>query len=236
MEAERTVLTLAHASDALVSDHDTAGALANLLESCQGVLASDASGILSGPPRGKLELLAASTHKASDLELHQAQIDEGPCVDARDGNESVAVVGEEALVDRWPSFGEAMVKAGYHAVHSAPLRWHANTLGAMALFRRDPVPFSAEDDTVAQAFANIATLLIVHAEPVDLDRLGARVEAALSSRVVVEQAKGVLAHHGDVAMDEAYEVLRELAVSRGTTLTHVARAVLGAAARGVDPI
>jgi AmiR/NasT family two-component response regulator len=85
---------------------------------------------------------------------------------------------------------------------------------------------------VAQAFADIASLLIVHSDPVDLDQLSDRVEQALRSRVAVERAKGVVAERDAIDMDEAYQRLIELAVARGSNLTEVARSVTDAAARG----
>jgi len=230
MDTQRAALALARASEALVLDHDTAGFLANVLNSCQEVLTSDTSGILSAPTGQPLQLLAASSHTSAELELHQSQIDEGPCVDARNDNAAVSASGDDEIRARWPVWGEAMIDAGFHAIHSSPLRWHDRTLGAMGLFRISPEPFTPYENAIAQAFADTVALLIVHGDPVDLDRIDHRIEVALSTRIVVEQAKGVLAQQRHVAMDEAYVSLVRLAASEGRTLTDIAHEVITQAA------
>src|SRR4051794_39946678 len=98
MEASRAADALAKASAALVGETDIAGFLASLLSSTNDVLQIDACGILV-EDGDRLELLAASSHAAVELELHQAQLDEGPCVDAHASGDPVNVHGTD-LVER----------------------------------------------------------------------------------------------------------------------------------------
>src|SRR4051812_38864409 len=107
---------------ALDEHHDVADFLVEVIATCQRVLSVDATGIMVLSRGGRLELLAASSHRSAELELHQSQIDEGPCVDAATADVTVIVAGDESLRDRWPRFGPAMVHAGFRSVHSAPLQ------------------------------------------------------------------------------------------------------------------
>jgi electron transfer flavoprotein alpha subunit len=119
-----------------------------------------------------------------------------------------------------------MADSGYSAVHASPLRWHGTALGAMGMFRRAGSLFTPEEETVAQAFADLATLLIVQTADIDLDEVRQRVEEVLTSRVLIEQAKGVIAETRGVEMAEAYTTLLQLADQRGATLTSTAQTVL----------
>jgi hypothetical protein len=224
MTSSQAVKALAKASAALVDEHDVAGFLATLLANCQDVLAVDASGILVSQ-RGRLELLSASRHEAAELELHQAQLEEGPCVEAQATGQFVDA-SEDDLTRRWPEFGPIMLRAGFHAVHAAPLRWHGITLGAMGMFRRSGTELSADEGTCAQAFADLATLLIMQTDHHDMASLQERVERALATRIVVEQAKGVLAELEGLDMSDAYSLLLTRAEREGRTLTDTAIAVV----------
>ncbi|VXC55507.1 GAF and ANTAR domain-containing protein [Aeromicrobium sp. 9AM] len=230
MEASRATAALAKASAALVGDADIAGFLADLLTSSADVLRLDASGILVEDD-GRLDLLAASSHTATELELHQAHLDEGPCVDAHASGEPVNAHSSD-LVAMWPRFGRTMIESGFSAVHASPLRWHGVPLGAMGLFRSADELFTPEEETVAQAFADLATLLIVQTDKVDLDKVKQRVQEVLATRIVIEQAKGVLAEQDDVDMGEAYQELLRRAAQDGGHLTTVAGAIVEGAERG----
>src|SRR3954452_15701817 len=96
---------LASANAAMVRpDLDVTGALAQLLAGVTAALPASAAAVLVDA-EGALEVLAATSHRALDLEMHQAQADEGPCLDALRGGAEVHEVGAEALVERWPTSG-----------------------------------------------------------------------------------------------------------------------------------
>lgn len=229
MEASRAAHALAKASAALVGETDIAGFLATLLSSASEVLQIDAAGILIEDD-DRLDLLAASSHAALELELHQAQLDEGPCVDAHRSLLAVNVHGAD-LRSRWPRFGQTMLDSGFSAVHASPLHWHGAALGAMGMFRRADDALTPEEETVAQAFADLATLLIVQTDKVDLDDVRRRVQDLLTSRIVIEQAKGVIAETHGVDMAEAYQVLLHRSADDDAKLTKVAQDVIDEAQR-----
>lgn len=230
MQSAEATQALAKASAALVDEHDVSGFLASLLGSVQAVLGADACGILVDDGHG-LEVLAASSHDAAELELHQAQFDEGPCVDAHSSAAPIEVSGSTELTRRWKRIGPIIVESGFELAHASPLRWHGAALGAMGIFRTDGAHFTDDESVVAQAFADIATLLIVQTERVDLAESMRRVQHALATRVAIEQAKGVIAELDRVPMNRAYALLMERAAESGMSLTDTARAVVERAQR-----
>ena len=227
MEAERAAHALAQAAAALTKPHDVAGALVSLLDSCRQGLQVDSAAILLEAD-GRLELLASSSHQMTELELHQIHLDEGPCVEAHHGGVSVkAQTGE--LVERWPRFGQAMVDAGFSSAYATPLDIQGSTFGALGLFRRGAEPFTTAEGVVADAFADIAASLVVNLGTIPGDQLRHRLQDALDGRVLIEQAKGVLAEVHDLSMADAYELLVQSARDRHEPLTRWATEVIGSA-------
>lgn len=225
MEPARAAQALASASASLTRPHDVAGALVGLLANCREGLNVDAAGILVHTGQ-HMELLAASSHGAAELEMHQLHAEEGPCFDAFSASASIQEHTPAALLERWPDFASTMVAAGFASVHATPLVWHGTAFGAIGLFRRSDEPFTTDEDRVARAFADIATMLVVQLGKVDAEQVSQRVREALDARIQVEQAKGVLADAQDLSMADAYEALVRGAQEAGTTLTGWAADVL----------
>lgn len=220
----------AKVSAALVHEHDSAGMLVVLLDTCLEVLDADVGGILV-EHRGGLEVLAATSHRADELEVHQSQVDDGPCVEAYQTQAGISLTGDDAVVDRWPRFGPRLVAADLASVHASPLRWQGSTRGALGLFRRDPRVFTPDEEAVAQSFTDLAMLLITRSGVEDEVALGERIESALRVRVLVEQAKGVLAEQEELDMETAYDRLLRLARDDHHRLERAATTVLDRAGR-----
>jgi ANTAR domain-containing protein/GAF domain-containing protein len=232
MSATTLARAFADAARALVSEHDVAGTVTALLAACADLTSAEAAGVLiRSDDSGELDLLAATSHQATELELYQRQRDLGPGPDTiRTGAQLVAGSPRE-LVDRWGDVGEAIVAAGYAGVHSSPLRWQDHTFGALNAFQRAPGHLDENSLRVAQAFADLATVVIVNSTDLSRNGLDERIRVALESRVVIEQAKGVLADRHDVDMATAYHLLARLAEQEGSTLTSTATAVVRTASR-----
>jgi len=225
METERVARALAEASSAMRGSPDIAGALTGLLASCQAGLHVDAGGILLASG-GRLELMVASSHLASELEIHQLHADEGPCIEAYETSAPVQASSAEVLRERWPRFGETMVTAGFESVHAAPLGMQGQTFGAIGLFRRQDSEFTSEEEVISQAFADIASMLVVHLAEITPEQVSDRVQGALAARVLVEQAKGVLADTHGLSMADAYDLLIQSAHDRHKPLTAWASEVI----------
>ncbi len=217
----------AHAAAALIGDHDdVADSLAQLVADSGALLGADAAALLvsEGSNHG-LRLLSATSHRAVELEMLQAQHRAGPCVDCLETDAPVVATGVEALAERWGEVGEAIAAAGFHAVLALPMHYRGVALGGLNLFYAGAAP-SRETHELAQAVADMATLLVVHSSPVGEEQVRARMAEALSARELVEQAKGVLAHTEGLTMEEAYTELLRRSVALVTPLTRTALAVV----------
>lgn len=218
MEPARAAEALAHASASMTKPHDTIGSVAALLEDCRFGLDVDAAGIMLETGSG-LELLAASSHRAAELEVHQLHEDEGPCIDAHAQGTSVQEHSVEGLLARWPRFAKTMLSAGFQSCHASPIEAYGRTIGAMGLFRRLDLAFTPEEDRVAQVFAHISSMLIVDHGAMNREELGTRVQDALRDRIVIEQAKGVVADAQQMSTADAYDALAAAAGERGMSLS-----------------
>lgn len=212
--------------DSLLDDFDVVELLTDLTERCIKLLDVASAGLLLADPRHHLHLMAATSERSRELELLQLQADEGPCLDCYATGEPVTVADLSAERDRWPQFVPAATDAGYASVHAVPMRAAGTVLGALGLFGTRPGDLSADDLLVAQTLAHVACVAILQDHAPTQTTLLPQLRAALSSRIVVEQAKGYLREHFDMSIEDAFTVLRQHARSRGEHLTVVARTLI----------
>lgn len=230
MNSMTVAAVLARANAAMVEPAlDVTGALARLLTGVTAALPARAAAILVEAD-GTLEVLAATSHRAVDLEQFQAQVDQGPCLDALRTGTEVHAVGTPILTDRWPIAGPVIVAAGYQSVQAVPLRWQGRVFGALIVFREEATGFDDQQDD-CRALADAVTLLIVSVHSGD-EQVADGLRTALAARAVVEQAKGALAHARSLGMAAAYDALLALAEEEDVTLGVVARRVLDRARAG----
>jgi GAF domain-containing protein len=231
MTQQSSAHALAEVTAALVREHDVTDLLTVVLRDCIEVLPVDGAAILVLRQGGALELLSASSHRTEELELFQAQHEEGPCVDvARSGE--VVVAGAEEMQQRWPTFAAVMSASGYSSVHAFPLRWRGGPIGGLNLFSNADVMLDGTEREIAQNFADLAALAVLRPlEPRSADTVERSLLAALEGRVVVEQAKGVLAHRLGVEMSDAYDELLRRARDAGTDVTTAARELVDRVSR-----
>ena len=227
----RAAHELAAATAALVAEHDTVGTITQLLVGCARAVEADAAGLmLRSSDSGHLELLASTSHRASELELYQLHSDQGPCIEAADTGHTVSVYGADRVATAWPRLADVFTKNNFTGAHATPLRWHGQQLGAIGLFFATPPAADRQEPAhdVARAFADIATLAVVHNGDIPLQLL-VQTQAALAERVIVEQAKGVIAYSDNIDMDAAFDKLVSLAREAQRPVTHVAREVVAEA-------
>jgi transcriptional regulator with GAF, ATPase, and Fis domain len=218
----------AAANAAMIQGVDGASTVHVLLADCLRFLGADAAAVLVRVDHG-LELMAATSHRAIELELYQAQVHHGPCVETIETGESVALAGAAELSHRWPDFGRAMAAAGFATVLASPMRWHERVLGGLNIFWSASKSLSADEQGLAQAFADISTLVLMQSPTAeDGDTVAQRLRTALQGRVTIERAKGVLAQTDDLEMDEAFSCLVRISDDTARPLSQVAQEILDA--------
>jgi transcriptional regulator with GAF, ATPase, and Fis domain len=213
-------------ADTLVSDYDVVDFMTTLATRCVELFDTSEAGLMLENGNG-LQVAASSSRSMNHLELFELQYDEGPCVDCfRRGQ---TVISEDLARDlaRWPRFAPEALDAGFHSVYALPMRLRETTIGSLNLLRAERGILPQEDLTSVQALADVATVgLLQHRAAGDAQRLTAQLQHALESRVVIEQAKGVLAEFATIPTDEAFDRLRQYARDRNERLSDVARALV----------
>jgi GAF domain-containing protein len=221
------VRSLVEMADTLVDDYDVVDLLTGLADRCVNLLGVSAAGVMLVSPEGSLGLVASSSEAMRLLELFELQAQEGPCLDAFRSGRRIEHENLEAGSGRWPSFSAAALKAGFRSALALPLRLREATLGALNLLSVTRTPMCEADVIVAGAFADLATLSIVqHRATAEAQRLNEQLSGALTSRVVIEQAKGVISERASVDLAEAFSRLRNYARNSNLRLTNVAEAAV----------
>ncbi|MFZ3561148.1 MULTISPECIES: GAF and ANTAR domain-containing protein [unclassified Streptomyces] len=216
-------------ADTLVQDFDVINFLHSLTEHCVHLLDVAAAGVLLATPGGRLVDAAASDERTRTLELAGIEWDEGPGQDCYRTRKPVAYVALDtaAASDRWPRFVPRATELGYTSVVACPLRLHTQVIGSLNLFRDKPGPLGASELRLAQALADTATIGVLQQRAVSEQMtVTAQLQSALDSRIVIEQAKGYLAHRLDASVEEAFARMRRHARTNHLRLTEVARNVL----------
>lgn len=213
-------------ADTLVADYDVVELAQQLVEDCVRLLDASAAGLLVGDPRFGLQVLASTSEQTQLLELFQVQANTGPCLQAyRTGRQ--VLVEDLAKQSSWPDFTEHAVREGFQAVFAIPLRLRADRIGALNLFRTQPGMLSDADLRVAQALADVATIGILQQRILARSEVvNEQLQTALNSRIVIEQAKGVLAERGELDMDQAFTLLRKQSRRSNRRLVDVATAIV----------
>lgn len=212
-------------ADTLVDEYDMLDLLDRLVAISVGLLAADAAGIVLADAHDQLTVVAASSDAAALLDVLQLQNEQGPSLDAYRSGAPVTVPDLRSAAARWPRFAAAVASlTNISSVHALPMRLRGQSIGALNLFHRVPGPLPAADLALGQALADVATIGILQERALRrAEVMAEQLQTALTSRVLIEQAKGVLAHHGGLTMDVAFDRLRNYARARHYRLTEVAR-------------
>ncbi|MFC7217999.1 ANTAR domain-containing protein [Streptomyces polyrhachis] len=219
-------------ADSLIDDFDIIDFLQRLTTRCVELLDVTAAGILLVDPHGDLQIIAASDEHTRLLELFALQHDQGPCVECyRNGAAHIDIdLTDPASVRRWPRFAPHAVATGFTTTHALPLRLRNRVIGALNLFDTEPGTLAPEDVTLGQALADIATIAILQQRTLEQTHTEkGQLQTALTSRIVIEQAKGILAERWQTSVDDAFAALRTYARSHQLRLVEVARQVIDGA-------
>jgi len=214
-------------ADTLVAEFDALDFLSTLTERSVELLHADAAGVILNDLRGTLHVVATTSDQAQVLELFELQNEEGPCLDCFNTGHPVVNIGLAEAHARWPRFSAAALSVGFGSSHAVPLRLRDSVIGAMNLFCVGTEPLSEEDVSLAQALADIATIGLLQERAVRQSGLIAeQLQTALNSRILIEQAKGVLLASAGVEVDRAFQLMRDYSRRNNRPVKQVARSVI----------
>jgi transcriptional regulator with GAF, ATPase, and Fis domain len=224
---QRLTRVFVELADTLVAEFDALDFLHTLTERSVELLHADAAGVILSDQHGHLHVVASTSNRAQVLELFELQSAEGPCLDCFNTGRAVANIDLAVANTRWPRFSAASIQAGYRSTHALPLRLRDQVIGAMNLFCLDQITLSDDDLALGQALADVATIGLLQERAVHQSELIAeQLQTALNSRVLIEQAKGVLHGRGGMRVDEAFRLIRNHSRRHNQLLRDVATAVI----------
>jgi GAF domain-containing protein len=227
MNEERLAETFVQLADTLVDDFDLVEFLHLLVERCVDLLDVSAAGLMVVDTAGRLRVMASSTENLRMLELYQLQNDDGPCLDCYRGGEQVRHPDLATATERWPRFAQAATEAGFRSVHALPMRLREEVVGALNLFHTEANMLEPSQTQIGQAMVDVATIGMIQERTLRRNTvLIDQLNAALESRIVIEQAKGVLAERRGIEPGEAFTLLRGHAREHNQRLTELARLVV----------
>ena len=216
--AERVSVAFVKLTDTLVADYDVVDLLHTLVEESVGLLDVAAAGLLLADPSGELQVVASTSEQSQLVEVLQLQAGSGPCVECYSTGKAVAVDDIAGLTE-WLEFREAALAQGFRSVHAVPMRVHGRTIGAMGLFGAGSGALSIEDAAIGQALADVATISLMQERTIrEAVLVNEQLQLALNTRVLIEQAKGVIAQTAGVDMDAAFNLLRSHARANSQSL------------------
>jgi GAF domain-containing protein len=219
----RLLRTFATLADTLVDEYDVVELLQSLVDACRDLLNTTAAGILLADRRGTLELVVSTSEAGRLVEIMQLAAQAGPCIESYRTGQRVSVPSIRDVSLEWSAFRDSALAQGFTSVEAIPLRLREVTIGTLNLLRSEPGPPPEDDVIAARAFADVATIGILHERTLrESEVLTEQLQSALNSRVIIEQAKGVVSYTNGVPVDEAFDLIRAYARRHRHPLSEVA--------------
>lgn len=171
--------------------------------------------------------VTASSESVARIELSARCHEEGPSWECCRTGEQVPVPDVAAEAQRWPRYVAEVRLAGLASALTLPLRRRAELVGALTLFRAERGEVAERGGRLARAMADAATIGILSSRALRRqETLSAQLQHALNTRVVIEQAKGVLAERLGLNMPAAFATLRSYARSHNTRVSELALSIV----------
>jgi GAF domain-containing protein len=226
---ETSIITaFVRVADTLTTDFDVVDLLHTLVEECTEILNIEAGGLMLADSEGHLQLMTSTSESADLVEIMQLGADAGPCIDSFTTGIAVSVPDIQRSGGRWPAFQKAALQQGFHSAHATPMKLRGQIIGTMNLFGTSRNVVSTRDTALVQALADVATIGILQERLIREGHVVAeQLHNALDSRIIIEQAKGIVAHSLSVDMPDAFSVLRSYARNNNLTIRSVAEQVSG---------
>ncbi|MWV49125.1 GAF domain-containing protein [Rathayibacter sp. VKM Ac-2803] len=219
--------TLTAVADTLVDDFDIVEFLHDLVERCAAIFDAVDVGIVLADPHGDLVVMASTSERMHLIEALQLSAGDGPCMESYTTGSAITAGTLDDIQSRWPAFAEGVGESGYQSVHAVPLRLQSETIGSLNFFSDRAGELGPSDVRAAQTIADVATIGLVQQRTVrEASVARDQLQLAVKARVLIEQAKGAIAHSRTVDMETAWDILRDLARSRRASVSDTARGII----------
>ena len=223
MNDEVLFATLIELADTTTTGFDLVSLADRLVGACVEVLGVTAAGIMLADQRKSLRVFASSNEETRILELLELQNNDGPCLEAFRTGTPIEGTDLSRFTTRWPRFTAAAMSAGFNTAYAVPMRLRDQTIGALNLFQAGSEPLGTHKVSVARVLADMAAIGIInHWSLRQQEVLAQQLQSALNTRVIIEQAKGVVAERQGISLGEAFEYLRSTARSTQRPIADVA--------------
>ena len=227
VSAQRLARIFVEVADTMVDEFDLIEFLQMLADRTAALLDGSTVGLLLADPHGRLRFMAASDETTKLLEVFQLQGNDGPCLDAYRAGNPVLNTDLRKATPRWPRFAPVAASAGFRSVHAFPLRLRREVIGAMGVFGATVGDLDPSDVQIVQALADVAAIGLLQQRAISRGEvLTEQLQSALNSRIVIEQAKGVIAQAHNINVDGAFATIRAYARSNNRRLSEVAHLIV----------
>ena len=219
-------VVLAEFATLLVEDSSTQAVLDRLGNYCTELLPVHGVGVLLRS-NGGMEVATANTEAGLIVERLEAELEEGPCTDALATGEQVLAPDLAATADRYPVFTPKALDAGVQSIHALPMTIRSETIGSMDLVALERIDLTAAQLATAQLLCDVTVSYLANARLLaEKTQLAEQLQQALDSRVLIEQAKGVIAERRKLPVNDAFESIRRYARSNQLKLRDVSAAII----------
>lgn len=226
-KAEKIGRAFVRLAQTLVGDHDILDFLHVLVNESADLLDVAMASVMLADSRGDLHVLASTNEECLSSEMLQQISGAGPCVECYVAGTTVTIRDIDEVAEQWPRFHSLARAQGFHSVHAIPMRLPSGTIGSLNLFSERKGVLSEENMGVGQALADVSAISIMQQRTIaETGLINEQLQRALESRVVIEQAKGMIAELEGIDINEAFQRLRSVARSNNSKLHDVAQAVL----------
>jgi GAF domain-containing protein len=209
-------------ADTLTDEYDVVDLLHTLVIECTAILDTQAGGIMLADTNGELQLIASTSEKADLVEMMQLNAGQGPCVDCFATGEPVAVPDIDSA-HQWPAFRQEALKQGFRSLYATPMRLRGEIIGTLNLMSTRVGNLNLLDAQAAQALTDVATIGILQQRLIhERGIVAEQLQRALDSRILIEQAKGVLSQMSNISVDDAFDAMRAYARTNNLRLREVA--------------
>lgn len=217
---------LADFARALVRPYSVGDVLDRLANAAVEVIDVDGAGLSIADEGGDLRFVIATDQTTAELERVQEEAQEGPCRDAFDTGQPV-IVDDISLLTAYPAVTAVAVARDRRAVVGVPMRLDDQRIGTMNLYARGPRRWSDEETAAALLLVDVAAGYVLNARAREHnERVLAQLQHALESRVIIEQAKGIVAAERGITVDEAWAPIRAYARARRLKVHEVAHGIV----------